>query len=300
MGGRKGSSFFIPRDRFLSRLFAQAVSADPAMHSPAYIKMTSRKGLFGYRGELSTIFFSLHPNDLNTYIIYPPEEISGYQDINYLTDMLGKRNKAIEIIRVPQDSVEEAAKITGASRVLETRLDYRYPVHLIDTQALASLNGAALAKFRGKVKAANRDYITVREIEFSEQDKQVMQGVLNQWASQRFSINAGEHTDYMHFFLDSMFYDDNLKGLISFNHNDPNGFTIWETPLSHYDTANAIIHCSFGGRGVSELLHYHMAKDLANNDIPYLSLGGAEEKGLDNFKRKMNPIRSLYLETLQL
>jgi hypothetical protein len=102
----------------------------------------------------------------------------------------------------------------------------------------------------------------------------------------------------MRYVLDEI--PDNIHGIICSINEKPKGFTLWEEPTAGYNVANAIVHCNIYDRGVSEFLHYEMAKNLSEKNIPYLSLGGAEQQGLDLFKRKMNPVRSIELETIIL
>ncbi|HPF79095.1 MAG TPA: hypothetical protein PLF01_07355, partial [Alphaproteobacteria bacterium] len=80
----------------------------------------------------------------------------------------------------------------------------------------------------------------------------------------------------------------------------PIGFMLWEVPLKGKMIGNCMVHCTLYDRGLSELLHYEMAKSLYEDGVEYLCLGGAETEGLDFFKRKMNPINSIELVTITL
>ena len=290
--------FFQPDNAYLRRAFAASSSPDPSMHSLGYIRMTSRKGLSCYQGEFSDVLFSLHPNNDDEYIIYPPEDKQGYFDVRELSQILKVTGKQVEIVRVPESLSSYAASIVGGERSFDTDLDYIYPVHIVDTKTLSEMSGGKFLKFRNKVNASTKEGTSVRPTSFSAQDLQNMRQVVSQWAPALFGSDYEDHTDYIEFVFDELLSYPNIKGLISEQNGMPNGFTIWEEPQNGYDTANSLIHCSLHQRGISELLHLEMAKTLRDKGILRLSLGGAETKGLDEFKRKMQPVHSIKLDTI--
>lgn len=292
--------FFTPDCTYLSETFCRHASSDPMMRSPGYIRMTSRKGLSAYSGRSADVLFSLHPNDDETYIIYPPAEEGGYRDVRDLGNLLKQTGKNVEVIRIPMEFASSAALVAGGTLKRETRLDYAYPVHVIEVGALADMEGSRLQKFRNKVNAAKREGMQVRPTDFAPADREMMRRITTQWAPQLFNDDVAAGTEYIGFFLDEMLMYPRIRGLISLRRGEANGFTVWELPCSGDDTAHSLIHCSLHHRGVSELLHHEMAKALHRDGVRFLSLGGAETAGLDAFKRKMNPVRSVELATLGL
>lgn len=295
-----GNPFFEPNDAYLRLAFKASSSPDPSMHSLGYIRMTSRKGLSCYQGEFNNVLFSLHPNNDNGYIIYPPESKQGYFDVRELTQILKATGKNVEIVRVPEALTSYAASILEGERSFDTDLDYIYPVHVLDTNTLSEMKGGKFLKFRNKVNAATKEGTTTKEIDFSEKDLEDMKRVVSQWAPTLFGDDYEDHIDYIKFVFDELLSYPNIKGLISMHNDVPSGFTIWEEPQNGYDTANSLVHCSLHRRGISELLHLEMAKILKDRGISYLSLGGAETKGLDDFKRKMQPTHSVKLDTISI
>lgn len=300
-GARKANSpFFQPDNAYLTKEFSTSTSPDPSMHSLGYIRMTSRKGLSCYRGEFSDVLFSLHPNNDDEYIIYPPENKNGYFDVRELTQLLKADGKSVKIVRIPEALSSYVSAVVGGERSFDTDLDYIYPVHVIDTNTLAEMNGGKFLKFRNKVKAASKEGTSVRETQFSNEDIAGIKKVVSEWAPNLFGDDYKDSIDYIDYALDELLSLPNITGMISENNGVPNGFTIWEEPQDGYDTANSLIHCSLHQRGISEFLHLEMAKDLRDKGITRLSLGGAETKGLDDFKRKMQPTRSVKLDTISV
>jgi len=290
--------FFQPDNYYLKRTIATSSSHDPSVHSLSYIRITSRKGLSCYKGKFCDVLFSLHPNNDDEYIVYPPQNKQGYFDVKKLAQTLKATGKRVNIIRVPEAISSYAASIVGGKQSLNTDLDYAYPVHIVDTGVLSEMKGTKFMKFRNKVSAAIKEETAVRKTDFTKQNIQAMRDVLSEWAPVLFGDNHEDDTDYIEYVFNELLFLPNIKGLISERGGVPNGFTIWEEPQNEYDTANSIIHCSLRQRGVSELLHLKMAKNLRDKGVAYLSLGGAETKGLDNFKKKMQPIRSVILNTI--
>ena len=298
--GKADNPFFYPSNAYLKKAFSASTSPDPSMHSLGYIRMTSRKGLSCYRGEFSDVLFSAHPNNDNEYIIYPPENKNGYFDVRELSQLLKADDKIVKIIRIPEDLSSYVSTVVGGQRSFDTDLDYIYPVHILNTNTLAEMQGGKFLKFRNKVKAAIKEGTSVRTTEFSAEDIKSIKEVVSEWAPNLFGDDYTDSIDYIDYTLDELLSLPNIKGMISERNGVPNGFTIWEEPQDGYQTANSLIHCSLHQRGISELLHLEMAKTLRDNGISELSLGGAETKGLDDFKRKMQPTRSIKLDTISI
>lgn len=72
---------------------------------------------------------------------------------------------------------------------------------------------------------------------------------------------------------------------------------IWEESKKHH--AVSIAGLSIGEKGASEYTYHAMAQELLKSDFHSVCIGGSEEQGLDQFKRKMNPIQSVTLTSAQ-
>lgn len=162
------------------------------------------------------------------------------------------------------------------------------------------MSGSNYSKFRNKVHAATKEGTTVRSTKFSDSDVAKIRTIVESWAPELFGDDYLKNVNYIDFALQELLTYPNIRGLISEKNGVPNGFTIWEEPQGNYGTANSLVHSCLHERGISELLHHEMAKSLQQSGIQNLSLGGAETQGLDAFKRKMNPAKSIRLETICL
>ena len=290
--------FQIVSDKDLDAIFKNSASVDPSMRSIGYIKMTARKGLSSFQGIHGIVLFCLHPNMDDKYIIFPPASKDGYEDVKELARILKTSGKKIEIVRVPSDIAEYAALKAKGKISEKTDLDYAYPVHVVDVSELFDMRGTRFLKFRNKANAARKEGNAVVPCNFLPQEIERMKDICRTWSSHLFGQDALSQSEYIDYALNNLTANPAIKGLMSFQNDVPNGFTIWEDPVDSHDTANSLIHCAIHQRGVSELLHHEMAKQLKAKGIKFLSLGGAETEGLDAFKRKMNPVKSIMLKTI--
>lgn len=290
--------FQVLSDKDLEAIFKNSASDDPSMRSIGYIKMTARKGLSSFQGIHGVVLFCLHPNMDDKYIIFPPSSKEGYEDVKELAKILKTSGKKVEIIRVPSDIAEYAAQKTKGKISEKIDLDYAYPVHVVDVSELFDMRGTRFLKFRNKTNAARKEGNVVVPCDFLPQEIERMKDICRTWSLHLFGQDALSQSEYIDYALNNLTANPAIKGLMSFQNDAPNGFTIWEEPVNGHDTANSLIHCAMHQRGVGELLHHEMAKQLRIKGVQFLSLGGAESKGLDAFKRKMNPVKSISLKTV--
>jgi hypothetical protein len=297
---RRALSFHPADEAWLRAYLKPRVTADPSMNSFAYLKMTGRKGLAYFDGQDEAILFSRHPNRDDSYVIYPPFRNEGYKDAARLGAALKTTGFQAEIIRVPAAMGVEAQKLSGGRLSHMTDLDYLFPVHVCSAQAVTQMQGQKYLNFRNRVHLAEKEGNTVDPLQPTRETLAQLRSIIHGWAPILFGDAYQEPVDYIFYALDKFLLDPSVRGLICRKDGVPNGFTLWETPHKNYDTANSLIHCTLREKGNAELLYHEMAKTLLRYDVPYFSLGGAESEGLDFFKRKMNPVRSVSLKTIIL
>ncbi len=297
---RYENPFFQPDDLYLRSFIDSSLSDDPSLRSMSYLKMTSRKGLFSFNGEYTILLFSVHPNRNDTYIIYAPDSDAGFKDVRELAGILKARGRTVEIIRVAEKYLPICLELTQGRAIDEQTLDYIFPVHVVDTKMVSEMQGTKFLKFRNKINAIRKTSIRMQKVDWSPQTILALRSVSKKWSALMFGPEDQHGADYIFHALDTPSIRSLLQGLVAYQDNEPVGFTLWENPALGYSTANSLIHCCLHDRGLSEMLHHDMAVSLYERDIRFLSLGGAETAGLDAFKRKMNPVRSVVLKTVAL
>jgi hypothetical protein len=162
--------FFEPDENFILKKVILSNSLDPSMRSASYIKMTGRKGLSIFKGNFEEILFSIHPNNDNKFIIFPPDNKDGYFDVRALAKILKTTGKTVELIRVPKDTVMYAVTITAGKKSKNIDLDYYFPVHVVSTKSVTQMKGAKFHKFRNKVNACLKSGASAKKIIFDKND----------------------------------------------------------------------------------------------------------------------------------
>jgi hypothetical protein len=289
-----------PDNASVEKIIKVSETADPSMKSLAYIRMTSRKGLFCFHGQNAQILFSKHPNIEDTYIIYPSSIDGAHIDILELSQILKRTGNKVQLIRVPLSLEQKWENFFGRPAEEESILDYKFPIHILDINFSLQMRGTRFLKFRNKLNGILKTNVYVQKTSFSPSDVSVMKKIVQSWAPLVFESDYDKNCDYILYAINYFQHLQNIEGLISYVEGKPSGFTIWEKPVAGSDVANSLIHCSLHERGLSEYLHHEMMKRIQQDGIKYLSLGGAETESLDAFKRKMYPILSVPLKTIRL
>lgn len=273
-------------------------SEDPYMASPTYIAITGRKGLSAYKGNYGRILYAEHPNMKDTCIFFPPIHKNGYFDVKDLKKSLCEKWKHFQIIRVPEKIADYAAVITKGKVKTENVLDYKYPVYTISGQQLMSMSGPLLYNFKKTLNKLERRAVRTEEIDFSKHKASIFFILESFQKNSVQNYSADFEAPYLYLF-NNLRENADLKGQIFFYQGKPAGFNIWETN-SHNMFANDIAHCALHIQGLSEYIHFSMARKLAEENIDKICIGGSETLGLDRFKRKMNPVECVQLKTIDL
>jgi hypothetical protein len=279
-------------------------SPDPYQNSPAYYLMTGRKGLWFYHGDFEKVVLCQHPNLESKLIIFPPRENAGWQDIAKFMDTHGQNYQSMRIARVSADQADDiSSKLNTKSQkyqfnaVIEDVLDFKFAVHTLDTQRLVSKTGPGLKEFRRFLRRVESTDITVKDIDF-ENCKEAYQAVIASW--RQIKNLDQDDSSYCAYLIEQLGKHLNLKGQIIDHQNKPCGLVIWEMPVSGHKIANALVTVtSRTPSGISEYIHWLMAKALTENNVSRVCIGGSETPGLDQFKRKFDPVQSIELMSIQ-
>ena len=197
-------------------------------------------------------------------------------------------------------SMNKKSKFHDYAVIDEPELDWKFPVHTISVKDLLNPSGKRFKSFRQHLNTIDESRIDIKGLN-PENDARELMNVIEPWAHSKSDICPPEEMiDVYMSFLKIMSHPGlSLKGLKFYLDKELVAFEAWATPLSGKKIAN-----SFAGfskthiRGFSEYQHYTICKVLNQQGIEKICLGGSEIEGLDNFKRKMNPVESLDLKTI--
>lgn len=282
----------------LSLYLQNHASEDPYLLSPAYYAMTGRHGLWLYRGETSRIIFCRHPNIENKHLIFPAIRLSEDDGMKDLSDFLRDYGHGLESFQFFRFSANEAEKIAALmsdhhpawsfSIEPETVLDTAFPSHIIATQNLIAPDMPEMRYYRRrihKIEACDIDLIDIHHADA----RAMARAIFRQWDK-----DGSEYADYLAHYPGSGL---KTEGFCMLYQGQPSGVAMWDT---HTDTASGLVTISNTMiPGMSAYLYHEMGRILAEANVPYLCLGGSEDEGLDFFKRKLNPVRSVSLVSIQ-
>lgn len=185
----------------------------------------------------------------------------------------------------------------------EEVLDWRFPVHVLDTFEVMARKGALFERLRQRLRKVDRSRITSISLD-SQKHHCAVAALLTEWA------NDYGHAEYstedivapvlrlleMH----SQFWD-GIRGQLVTLDGEPAAFGLWETPVFPGGPANEL--ASVATRrfpGLSEWRTVLLCEELCTLGISRLNVGGSETHGLDRYKRKFGPCNSIPLTTVAL
>lgn len=273
---------------------------DPYLRSAAYYATTGRYGLWIYRGKSSLIIFCRHPNVPDKNLIFPPVPYAGQEETyDDLLHFLGNYAAIVgpyQFFRFsPQQAIELAKTLNQEMDAYcfriepEMVLDTAFPSHIISTQDMLHPDSPELRYFRRRVKRIDR--AAIETITFDDpRALPIAQDVFAAW-----DIDSSDYASYLvHYNRQTL---DTSGFCLRFN-GKPCAVALWDVTDN---IANALVTISDTQiPGISAFLYQKMAELLIEQDISYMCLGGSEEEGLDFFKRKLNPVKSIELVSIQV
>lgn len=281
---------------------SQVKRDDTYSSSAAYYAMTGRNGLWLYSLKDTFMVIAAHPNSVDHLLLFPP---MGKEPVRLL-------NKAITDERINAKTTQ-LARMGNQDKLLlawaqaaghfktgpEELLDWKFPVHTLSTNAIIERHGNRFRNFRKGIIHAQSDGLTARPIDI-QNDTGVILNLAIKWAN-RAGMEVYSKEDLIaptRKIIDLMQRTKlPIQGLIVQHYDRPVGFMTWEETDPKAGTANALCGMSLEGRGISEFTYLSMAQALSKRGFQYVCDGGSETAGLDAFKRKMNPVKSVSLQS---
>ncbi len=280
---------------------------DSYLSCPAYHAFTGRHGLWGYAQGKSFLLFARHPNDAHKIIIYP-QFGNSYPNLGLdLLKKLSHLNFDYLFVRCPEDRAAfMAASLNKLSQSYffksetETILDWTFPVYTISTKNVVEAKGRKFRPFRYDLYQVEADKVRTEIIDPNSDMKDILD-VISFWASKR--DDAEEIISAYSFLLDIMKNPClNMSGLKFYKDNKIIAFEVWSILKGNKRIANNLAGMNVNEdenlKGFSSFQYHAVCKALLEQGIEEVCIGGSETPGLDHFKRKMNPIKSLRLKSI--
>jgi len=286
----------------LSALLQRSQSDDPFSQSAAYYAMTGRKGLWLYGDNQTFMLIARHPNNNDKLLFFPP---IGRSRADLITTALADArlpSGIIEMARVGADDALLTQSLSSRSQNMrrEDTLDWTYPVHVVSPDIIIKREGKPFVSFRGHINRAMRDGLNTEPVNIRKHESE-LRSIIQDWAYNRgdteFSVEDLTSPTLKAIELMKTSNLD-IRGTLSKTANGtPTGFWLWE---QNGDMAMSLVRAYLRAPGNAELGILGMAQQLKGSGIPQMCLGGSETADLDSFKRKMQPVRSIALNTVDL
>lgn len=273
-------------------------SDDPYATSLAHLALTGRNGLWLIEEAGSHAVMCMHPNNANQMMVFPPFG----RNAAALLRKVFARWPHVRLARVPTDRAVflSAAHPEAAVPIQEDVLDWKYPVHTLDTNKVAALEGRKLQKVRAKVRRANRNGVEVNPLTLNDYHEAV--ALAARWTACQHQRLEGLElvAPYAYVFALLADPDINVRGHALRQNGRLVGLDAWEEPQN-----GSGIACGVGSLtvrdipGIAEFQIHASCSALASCGIERLCIGGSETEGLDKFKKKFLPAQSIELCSIE-
>lgn len=280
--------------------------SDNFVNSPLYYLLTGRKGARLFSGLHSKLIVCAHPHIEECLMVFPEIGKADYELTASVLNGLEPLKNGVQLVRYTEDDIKQLKKqiaqlnytpISGVNTIDESILDWRYPLHVLDTKKVAEHKGKDFKKVRSKFNQAAK-HISYAPLN-SDNALRMMQSVLKFWEGNMIynEKDTDDMADFYHAFFDAIKNDViPVNGLIFMDGKRPAGFTVWDQ--TSLDSAVSLVNLSDTTvTGLSEFQRVSTCKVLHDNGVQYFNMGGSETAGLDEFKRKFNPVKSLKIHS---
>lgn len=276
---------------------------DSYLASPVYYLMTGRRGgqIFEINKDSCVISVN-HPNKSNSIVLFPKlsrtdNTIYELEEVLKIAMFIREHTttcREIMIGRVPQD-----IKSNFSNRLIEEQvLDWRYPVQILGTAKVSVLYGKEFQQVRQRINHLNVDKCQIECIDIKNHVNLIKEMSLD-WAKD-FPYDSYSPNDLISPIVKLVELmakqTDSLFGHLIFYCGQPAAFCIWEQQKK---TANAFaMNARRSIPGLAEYNILQMCRHLSGIGIDTVNWGGSESEGLNRFKKKFAPIKSIYLKSL--
>ena len=280
----------------------QKARVDSYLNSPLYYLLTGRKGARLYKNHHSALVVCAHPHIEDRLLVFPEIGKADYELTASVLNMLSPPKNGVQLARYSEEEIKALQQrlsklsytnVSGVTITEEHVMDWRYPVHILDTQKIAALEGRKLKPIRTKFNKAAQH---ISHIPLTQDNAlRFMTAVLKFWEGNM--VYNAKDTDDMAEFYHAFFKiveerPEDIHGLFFLQGRKPLGFCVWDQIGP--DVANSLIN--LGDTSVTGLSDYQMValcRDLDERDIRYVNVGGSETRSLDAFKAKYQPEETL-------
>jgi hypothetical protein len=281
----------------------QSLQIDSYLKSLPYFLLTGRKGFYFFRNDETSLSVAIHPHKENTLVVFPEYGGKGDLTLDVLTEF-SRTGFDVQLARYTEKDYEnlQGALARAKQEVIqsisikeEDLLDWRYPTRILDTAAVADLQGKKFEKIRNKFNkvAQNSDYQVIPLVH--HEAEKVIRATIFHWLG--CLAYVGRHTGedvsgFYHALLENISQHPLLfDGFAIKTDREAVGFTVWDVTGN---TANALAGLTQRNiPGMSEFQTVTACRILDDQGVNFYNLGGSETASLDQYKLKFHPVESI-------
>ena len=282
------------------------LSEDSMAHSAAYFLFTGRNGLFlvRHRGQVALVAF--HPNISSAALVLPAGGHCAPKLWAHLCRSISSGGMDVTLARITPNQASIVEQERCFRSVDETKLDWRYPVVILDTKKLSEMNGGAYARYRQRVRRAFRDapIATVDQWSptYAAREKAVLH-MIEQWAVAVSELKDFDTTHLISSNLEAYYMGqrriNEVACRIYVSGDRAIGFCASEM-TRHGRIANGIaMSLDRNWAGCSEYMYWNEAKLIHENGYSLYNINGSETESLDRFRSKLRPHERIHLQTFR-
>jgi hypothetical protein len=258
----------------------------------------------------------------NTLLIFFPfisstlELVEQIQELGNFTSFLHSFNEVL-LARIPESFADQVLKEKAhlhnsrLEQVDEKKLDWAYPSYDVLLENLLDPIGSELKTYRKKVRkfcSGGIDIINLKAMEPRELRLAVTQ-ITQSWTRTKAKGSISFRDPAVYELMDpyralarlSEDVTSRIDGLILRREQAYIAFSFWEAPRKNRHTVPCFAALTFSyEKGLSEYLYRCVAERLTEQGYDRMCVGGSETTSLDQFKKKLNPIKTHRLRTIRL
>lgn len=283
---------------------------DSYVISVPYYLLTGRKGASLYTRGHSSLVVCKHPHIEGRLMVFPEIGAADGTLTCRVLEALESPPNGIQLARYTDKDfchlIEAGERLSHNKKyelheVEEHVMDWKYPVHILNTEQVATLKGNAFDKIRNKYNKAST-HLEVLPLTDTKANA-IMRSSLMFWVGSM--IYTGKETghDLMEFYT-TLFKQieatpEMYGGFVALSEGAPAGFTIWDKPAA--GIANGIASLNhLKIKGMSEFQTITACSMLRAEGVLKYNIGGSETEGLNRHKLEYRPEQSIQLHSYEV
>lgn len=279
-----------------------AAREDSYLNSPLYYALTARGRAVVHQGYGAVMVVCPHPHKPDCLLAFPEIGPADGQLAASVLSNIEPPAGGVQLARYNEDDLfklreafarKNDCRVEALKVIEENSLDWRYPVHILDTGRVAAAQGPAFEKIRNKCRKVEGhvEIITLQD----PGALRAMRAAQRYWEGSMV-MRERDQGDISGFY-ESLFAmvaarPDQFNGLVFMMGRRPVGFSLYDRPFMK--TANVLASLSDASvAGLSDYQVVATCRAMHATGILYANYGGSEHQTLDQFKRKFIPHKSL-------